>query len=357
MDESEDLNMIAAAIAAAIPFCRWEHTSIPCPTQNYVVLDYAATILTQHLQDKGVGLSIPALYALVDSAAHYLVAIWPKKKRQGSSNSIPILLAQVFFSSHETAPDIAHTAAVTLAAAAFATGFYPGGNQPSQDPSAREKRAAEVLSPDEEPTIVFSCSSFLQLGSDRSYANTELYIAALIALCHAKSHSLRDLCIHIIRRQPIPRDPLQRLKLTGSRNLLEQLSIALLETNSPVISFAVLHFGLLVANIISKANYPIPDRQSTLRRILQCHYAYAGLTPSISEHGPVNMNDLLRHLNGSDDEQLSPLDALLRTMAFAARFCAAGVEQNTDYSTSTESITENTAVGWHVKLQRLKDTT
>ncbi|KAG8792132.1 hypothetical protein FRC12_007071 [Ceratobasidium sp. 428] len=282
MDVSKDLNAVAAAIAAAMPSCRWDQINSPCSSQNYnIVLDHATDMLTRHLEDKCVGLSTPALYALVEST-HYMIAVWPKEKRQDSYNSLPVLLARIFFACFDTAPDVAHAAAITLAAAAFASDYYPGDNQLSQDPSAREKRAAQVLehyheyrptrhkasslfvfgligllprlnfktldsqaeslpglltsamkdmrlfnskhyqthihtlsvdftlqdhvrstayqfllliihkwlSIDEELSVVFSWSSFLQHGSNWSRPNDRLYITALIALCHAKSHGL-----------------------------------------------------------------------------------------------------------------------------------------------------------------------
>ncbi|KAG9119060.1 hypothetical protein FRC07_006101 [Ceratobasidium sp. 392] len=129
-----------------MPFCHWD------PRSNLNGFDRQQKVAEALVKVKVVlksctrpGRSLPSdvLSTLVESTSHYLIGIWP---RQGASHrcnaDLPFLLAHIFITFESSAPDVALSAAVTLAAAAVASRTYPGE---SASIDAREKRAVNVL--------------------------------------------------------------------------------------------------------------------------------------------------------------------------------------------------------------------
>ncbi|KAG9126681.1 hypothetical protein FRC07_002410 [Ceratobasidium sp. 392] len=108
-------------------------------------LDHMTSALESHFHEGGTSLSATVLQALVKGSIHYLVGRWPREEDHGQHGSLPGLLARVFVTCYGTAPDTAQAAALALAAGAFANYTYPGGEEPTLDVDAREKRAVQVL--------------------------------------------------------------------------------------------------------------------------------------------------------------------------------------------------------------------
>ncbi|KAG8686313.1 hypothetical protein FRC09_014203, partial [Ceratobasidium sp. 395] len=145
---SRNLEINAAAATAALPFCHWM-------AESHYSLDHAklgtatgtlASALQVYLQGSNNILSPSILHDILESLAHYLVRLWPREIDHGQTALIPILVARVFVKTCSTSPDIARAAAVILASSAFASYTYPGGEEPTEDVDAREKRAVSVLS-------------------------------------------------------------------------------------------------------------------------------------------------------------------------------------------------------------------
>ncbi|KAG8723576.1 hypothetical protein FRC09_002722 [Ceratobasidium sp. 395] len=136
--------------AAAMPFCHWE-VGWRYP-RDHAKLSAAGSVLAptlqkqlqEHLQGNTIHPSV--LHAISASLAHYLVGLWPREIDHEQTALIPILVARVFVTSYGTSPDTARAAAVTLAAAAFASYTYPGGEEPTNDVDTRESRAVSILS-------------------------------------------------------------------------------------------------------------------------------------------------------------------------------------------------------------------
>ncbi|KAG8693606.1 hypothetical protein FRC09_010396 [Ceratobasidium sp. 395] len=132
--------------AAAMPFCHWTE-GIDEP--DFATLDTAAGTLASTLEELLQGtdtlITSSILYTVVESLAHYMVARWPREDDHEQTYLIPILLSRVFIISYNTTPDVACATAITLAVAAFASYAYPGGEEPTSDVDAREKRAVSVL--------------------------------------------------------------------------------------------------------------------------------------------------------------------------------------------------------------------
>ncbi|KAG8793669.1 hypothetical protein FRC12_002073 [Ceratobasidium sp. 428] len=103
------------------------------------------SVLEDHFRDDGSALSTLKLHTLAQSTSHYLVGLWPRELDHNQHGALPVLLARVFATTWNTAPDIARAAAMTLAAGAFASQTYPGGERPATDDYGREKRAVMVL--------------------------------------------------------------------------------------------------------------------------------------------------------------------------------------------------------------------
>ncbi|KAG8718605.1 hypothetical protein FRC08_004849 [Ceratobasidium sp. 394] len=108
------------------------------------VFDSATSILAQHFEKGGTMLPASTIYQLVDSSAHYLVDNWSNWEDNNSHRLFLTLLARVVATYHETAPDTAYAAAITLVAVAFACDTYPTQETTSSD-DIHEKRAVGVL--------------------------------------------------------------------------------------------------------------------------------------------------------------------------------------------------------------------
>ncbi|KAG9124414.1 hypothetical protein FRC07_011713 [Ceratobasidium sp. 392] len=112
----------------------------------------ATEVLRQHLRHETEMLSPSTLIALIQSTTHYLVWTRPSEKHHlGPYDVLPILLARIFFESHDNAQGVARAAAVALAAASFAAQEeYPSSEKPASSHNndvafAREKQAVELL--------------------------------------------------------------------------------------------------------------------------------------------------------------------------------------------------------------------
>ncbi|KAG9086642.1 hypothetical protein FS749_003505 [Ceratobasidium sp. UAMH 11750] len=141
-----DHNALALAAATILPICHWRVEEYPLRgTRLTKVLKTTTFLIQQQLQAGTNLISEPVLRVLVDSTAHYLIGLWPNEEQSGSYSLLPILLAHLFLFYHRTAPDVARSAAITLAATAFACSAYPGGEQPTPDAEGRETRAVNVL--------------------------------------------------------------------------------------------------------------------------------------------------------------------------------------------------------------------
>ncbi|KAG8723578.1 hypothetical protein FRC09_002724 [Ceratobasidium sp. 395] len=138
----------ATAAAAAMPFCHWDERSDYRidKTKLGTAAGSLAAALEAYLQGSGTILSPSALCTILEPLAHYLVGLWPREIHHEQTVIIPILVARIFVKSCGTSPDIVRAAAVILAASAFALETYPGGQEPTQDVYAREKRAVNMLS-------------------------------------------------------------------------------------------------------------------------------------------------------------------------------------------------------------------
>ncbi|KAG9108431.1 hypothetical protein FRC07_008445 [Ceratobasidium sp. 392] len=143
----DDASILDAA--ATVPFFRrdWDDAvgkDLAKSIRHALV--HPASTLESHFREPGEKLSATVLHVLVGSSAtRYLVSRWPREDDHGSHSSLPLLLARVFVTCYYSAPDTAQVAALALAAGAFANYTYPGGEEPTLDVDAREKRAVQVL--------------------------------------------------------------------------------------------------------------------------------------------------------------------------------------------------------------------
>ncbi|KAG9093826.1 hypothetical protein FRC06_011366, partial [Ceratobasidium sp. 370] len=122
-----DSNLLASTVTIAMPMCRLESGYALNGTRLKKVLKIATSLMQQQLQlQRSVDQPPePWLYALVDSTSHYLVARRPREERSHSHDLLSILLVHTFLLYHKTAPDVAGSAAITLAATEFACSNYP----------------------------------------------------------------------------------------------------------------------------------------------------------------------------------------------------------------------------------------
>jgi hypothetical protein len=132
-----------------MPICHWE-AGLLAPLQGHVLVRRIApklmtSVLHSHVNSPGAALPAPVLHALVESSAHYLVGLFPRQQLGDCQSILPILLAQIFAKSDRADTPLNRTIAVILAAAAFATNPYPGGEEFSQDLDSCERRALQVL--------------------------------------------------------------------------------------------------------------------------------------------------------------------------------------------------------------------
>ncbi|KAG8727271.1 hypothetical protein FRC10_006272 [Ceratobasidium sp. 414] len=378
--------------------------------------DAIIPILAQHFEKGSTTLSASTIHRLAESSAHYLVCRWPSRERHGSHTLLPILLARLVTTYYETAPDIACAAAVTLAAAAFACGAYPGGEGPTPDSFARQKRALSMLryyqthKPNQDKvttlfyfglcgvlprcivdgrdtqlaalvssfndmrmsrrirryagiwslppsfslwghtsTCLFECFSsgaqpindetaqilvgwliatWDQFRNSARAVSPRIYTNALIALCFAKSKEHQELFVGAIDAQRVPDTPLKQLNSNDDNSPLWHLCHSLLNTRTPMFPVAAVHFGLLVASIISSTEGSLDDRR------------------------PFVFEELVSHLEQCTN-QGSTFNSLGRTMQFVVDFCA--VDWSPNMGSGPGSAGGTNEVDWHGKLQELKD--
>ncbi|KAG8714298.1 hypothetical protein FRC09_017778 [Ceratobasidium sp. 395] len=137
---NQDLDFAAAI--TAMPFCHWGHNTDVDPPAK---LETAPMIISSLLRDcLAADNSESTLCLLVDSTAHYLIGLLPRRRLQ-FEHSLPTLLVQVFLSTRNSYPEVAYSAVTILSATAFALNPYPGGETPSQSVDSREQRAFQVL--------------------------------------------------------------------------------------------------------------------------------------------------------------------------------------------------------------------
>jgi hypothetical protein len=138
-----------SALIASMPLCHWIHyhpgDSVRLELVQRVAPSLVMSELHSHSYSQGATLPARVLHALVDSTAHYLVGFFPRQGLGESQSILPILLAQMFAKSDQIDTPLNRTMTVILAAAAFATHPYPGGEESSQDLDSYEHRALQLL--------------------------------------------------------------------------------------------------------------------------------------------------------------------------------------------------------------------
>ncbi|KAG9088165.1 hypothetical protein FRC06_002197 [Ceratobasidium sp. 370] len=174
-----------------------------------------------------------------------------------------------------------------------------------------------------------------------------IYLIAAIALCRTKSTDHQKLCMKVMNEQQLPREPLESLKSNDDKSLLMQLCQALLDTRAPVVPVAALHFGLLVANIMS-CEGSLGDRQSVLRPLL----SLCDRTPGCKEPNPLDMGDLLSYLERSVANGPTG-DIIQYTMRSIADFCDPDLSLNPGVSSGSGGRTPGP--DWQDTLWGLKD--
>ncbi|KAG9093672.1 hypothetical protein FRC06_011417 [Ceratobasidium sp. 370] len=433
-----DSNLLASVVTTAMPMCHWGSGCTLNGTRLRKVLKIATSLMQQQLQRSVDQAPEPWLYALVDSTSHYLVALWPSEERSSSHDLLPILLVHTFLLYHETAPDVARSAAITLAATEFACRNYPLPTNYSSavpewlqtniqkeqggQPEVMKSRAREVLQyykahkPDEDIMVALFILGFFELLPHldlddpetrraaaasylpelmqqvpqfdfwrspgihtlgylpedlvyhRSISNLtiiakgthldelqvmyaclpllcfplgeydfpRLYILALMALCRAKSSRLRDLCINIIDKQPVPLDLRSQLDSADNKTLLEGLCRTLIDANTPVLPIAVLHFEILIASVATGLSEPIPP-QHGLRSLL----AFCDRFPELKTSSPLSTTDVSHSMEGFSEDFRR--NSMLHAMQCVVNLCEAG------------SCTDDDYTPWGDVLRKLKD--
>ncbi|KAG9086290.1 hypothetical protein FRC06_003163 [Ceratobasidium sp. 370] len=178
-------NAHASVAIVTMPFCHWKDTYRLEASREREVVKMANLILGQHLQPGQGVLSATTLFRLVESTAHYLVGVWPREESCNRPSILPILLARIFLAYHDTIPDVARGAAVTLAATAFSTCSYPGGEVPSDTVDLREQRAVRVLkyyqvhTPDSDGTLALFVFGFLGILPELRLLDENTRVVAL----------------------------------------------------------------------------------------------------------------------------------------------------------------------------------
>ncbi|KAG9090271.1 hypothetical protein FS749_000690 [Ceratobasidium sp. UAMH 11750] len=142
---STDCNLLASVTTAIMPTCHWEQPYTLEGSQIEKVLKISTLLLRQQLERNTNLTPEPMLSALLESASHFLIGPWPRQGQPSPHSLLTILVARTFLLYRDTAPDIARSAAITLAATAFACNTYPGGEQPTPFHEDRETRAVDVL--------------------------------------------------------------------------------------------------------------------------------------------------------------------------------------------------------------------
>ncbi|KAG9081444.1 hypothetical protein FRC06_005556 [Ceratobasidium sp. 370] len=441
--QASDAGTLAiTAVSAATPICHWTFGELQ-PQLDVLgeALNSATAILAQHFENGGATLPAAIIHQLAQSSTHYLVALWPRERSRDSNALLPILLARVATAYYKTTPDTARTAAVTLAATAFACNTYPGGEEPPLDDNAREKRAVDVLrhyqthQPDQNTVVAlflfgffgvlprcatnghdtqlaaiipsfinmlesswlphiaskkiwsipppfplrnhiltrwFECFSFgahamndelarvlahlldlvgegLMIFSLQSFEGVGLgtHIGTLLALCFVKSRKHQEFFMKLINAQRIPDAPLQQLKSNHDHDLLCDLCHTLLNTRTARFPVAAVHFGLLVASVISSTGDSLNDRRSALRPLLRFQDRF----PDPMRPKPFVFEQFVSHLEQCITEG-STYNSLGHTMQFVVDFC--GTDWTPDMGSNAEP-TGGTEVDWWGKLQELKN--
>ncbi|KAG8723582.1 hypothetical protein FRC09_002728 [Ceratobasidium sp. 395] len=141
-DKRSNQDLEIAAAIAAMPFCHWGHNASVDLTEK---LEIAPKIIAARLRDYLTTENSEAtLCRLVDSTAHYLIGLLPRRGLR-FEHSLPTLLVQAFLLTRDSSSEVDYDAATILSATAFALYPYQGGETRSQDVDAREKRALKVL--------------------------------------------------------------------------------------------------------------------------------------------------------------------------------------------------------------------
>ncbi|KAG9084224.1 hypothetical protein FRC06_004161 [Ceratobasidium sp. 370] len=163
-----------------------------------------------------------------------------------------------------------------------------------------------------------------------------------MALFHANCVALHDLCLNVIDAQPIPESPMNLLESPEDGNLLERLCRTLVDSNTPVVPIAALHFELLIASIITHSlSYQpeIDQRQSALQWLLDFRNRF----PDLGDPSPLNREDPFPRLKSETEG--SRQGSMLRAMQSIVDFCEAGM-------TAPDG---NAGVIWLNELQKWKD--
>jgi hypothetical protein len=179
---------------------------------------------------------------------------------------------------------------------------------------------------------------------------TGLYVAALVALCHAQSEEPQCFCIEILDAQTIPPDSLELIQSFKEQSVLEKLFKLSVSNNLRVAPIAALHFELLVAAIISSSQISLESRQQVLRPLIDLDEC-ARLESSIADSSQPSMTEMYAHLQQARSTEPS-LETNLRTMQFVVDFCH--VRQTQTASSLALSTHDSDGKGWYEKLQELK---
>ncbi|KAG8721273.1 hypothetical protein FRC09_008151 [Ceratobasidium sp. 395] len=141
-----DSNARAVAVIASAPYYHLDDKhSLGESTPDDTVVLPIIDLLKQYLRAESSALSTVVLEALVQSTIHYFVGRRSREERNsGPSSVLTVLLSHIFFASYHTSSDIPRAVAITLATAAFAVRPHPGGEEPSDHISSRQKRAVDV---------------------------------------------------------------------------------------------------------------------------------------------------------------------------------------------------------------------
>ncbi|KAG9119719.1 hypothetical protein FRC07_005111 [Ceratobasidium sp. 392] len=378
--------IIALATSAAMPLCRFGYS--PTGGKHGVISttpDIVTSILEKHFQEDGIVLSASILRELAESSAHYLIARWPREEDHDQHCLLPVLLARLFVTSYRSAPDTARAAAITHTAGAFASFTYPGGDEPTLDDNAHEKRAVRVLRYyqnynanhyDTMQLFTFGYFSwlpwFMSRGHDTQLAAITRHLETIagsngfgqylweddirsiptpffskhhavksVSECISSANGDANGCINNVLRSFLLLGwgskggvvdygfiliALIALFLTDSkedhefRDVLVQLYGILLSRNTPTACLASVHFGLLVAQVISDEEDSVAARQLALRPLLNLRDRCSGLTDA----SPINLNDLISLLKESITKQCTS-NITQRIMQSVVDFCDAGL--------------------------------
>ncbi|KAG9078612.1 hypothetical protein FS749_009336 [Ceratobasidium sp. UAMH 11750] len=174
-------------------------------------------------------------------------------------------------------------------------------------------------------------------------ADPRMYANAAIALCSVESKGHQELFMNVIATQTIPDSPLTLLGSNDNTDLLWQLCHTLVNIRTAMFPVAAVHFGLLVASVISSTKDSLDDRRSALRPLLSFHDKF----PDLIWPSPFVFEELVSHLEQGITEG-STFSSLGRTMQFVVDFCC------DDWSPNMGSGGTD-GVDWRGKLQELKD--